>query len=150
MTSWVPASLANHLWQSTLLVSMVWLVTLALRRHNARVRYWLWAAASVKFFLPFSWLIGLGALVEWRTAPAIAQPAATFVMQEILAAPLVAVAVPQVPQDTNIGRWVVLGVWLAGTAVVFFWWGRQWRPLRSALRSATPLLLGSATATRAG
>ena len=143
MTSWVPASLANHLWQSTLLVSMVWLATLALRRHDARVRYWLWAAASVKFVLPFSWLIGLGALVEWRTAPAIAQPAATFVMQEILAAPLVAVAVPQVPQDTNIGRWVVLGVWLAGTAVVFFWWGRQWRPLRSALRSATPLLLGS-------
>ena len=63
-------------------------------------------------------------------------------MQEILAAPLLAGAVPQVPQDTNIGRWVVLGVWLAGTAVVFFWWGRQWRPLRSALRSATPLLLG--------
>ena len=143
MTSWVPASLADHLWQSTLLVSMVWLATLALRRHDARVRYWLWAAASVKFALPFSWLIGLGALVEWRTAPAIAQPAATFVMQEILAAPLVAVAIPQVPQDTNIGRWVVLGVWLAGTAVVFFWWGRQWRPLRSALRSATPLLLGS-------
>ena len=143
MTSWVPASLANHLWQSTLLVSMVWLATLALRRHDARARYWLWAAASVKFVLPFAWLIGLGALVEWRTAPTIAQPAATFVMQEILAAPLVAVAVPQVPQDTNIGRWVVLGVWLAGTAVVFFWWGRQWRPLRSALRSATPLLLGS-------
>ena len=142
MTSWVPASLANHVWQSTLFVAFVWLVTLALRRHDARVRYWLWAAASVKFFLPFSWLISLGALVEWRTAPTIAQPAATFVMQEILAPPLLSGAVPQVPQDTNIGRWVVLGVWLAGTAVVFFWWGRQWRPMRSALRSATPLLLG--------
>ena len=116
-------------------------MTLALRRHDARVRYWLWAAASVKFFVPFSWLISLGALVEWRTAPTIAQPAATFVVQEILAPPLLYGAVPQVPQDTNIGRWVVLGVWLAGTAVVFFWWGRQWRPLRSALRRATPLLL---------
>ena len=99
--------------------------------------------------LPFLWPIGLGALVEWRTAPAIAQPAATFVMQEILAAPLLAVAVPQVPQDTNIGGWVLLGVWLAGTAVVLFWWGRQWRPMRSALRSATPLLL-IPTATRVG
>ena len=142
MTSLVPASLANHLWQSTLVVALVWLVTLALRRHDARVRYWLWAAASVKFFLPFSWLISLGALVEWRTAPTIAQPAATFVMQEILAAPLLTGAVPQVPQDTNIGRWVVLGVWLAGTAAVLFWWGREWRPMRSALRRATPLLLG--------
>jgi uncharacterized protein (TIGR03435 family) len=133
-------------WQSTLFVALVWLVTLALRRHDARVRYWLWAAASVKFFLPFSWLIGLGALVEWRTAPTIAQPAAAFVMREILAPPLLYDSVPQVPQDTNIGRWVVLGVWLAGTAVVFIWWGREWRPLRSALRRATPLLLDPAFA----
>jgi uncharacterized protein (TIGR03435 family) len=104
------------------------------------VRYWLWAAASLKFFLPFSWLIGLGSLVEWRTAPAIAQPAATFVMQEIMVPPLVYdAAVSQVPQDANIGQWVALGVWLAGTAVVLFWWVRQWRPVRSALRRATPL-----------
>jgi uncharacterized protein (TIGR03435 family) len=142
MTSWVPASVANHVWQSTLFVALVWLVTLALRRHDARVRYWLWAAASVKFFMPLSWLISLGAQVEWRTAPTIAQPAATFVMQEILAPPLFSGGVTQVTQDTNIGRWVVVGVWLAGTAVVFFWWRRQWRPLRSALRSATPLRLG--------
>ena len=59
MTSWLPASVANHLWQSTLFVALAWLVTLALRRHGARVRYSLWAAASLKFFLPFSWLIGL-------------------------------------------------------------------------------------------
>jgi bla regulator protein BlaR1 len=142
MSSWVPASVASHLWQSTLLVPLIWLVTLALRRHDARVRYWLWAAASLKFLLPFSWLIGLGALIEWRTAPAIAQPAATFVMQEILSPPLLSAAAPQVSQDTNIGRWVVLGVWLAGTALVLFWWGRHWRPLRSALRTATPLPLG--------
>ena len=143
MSSWIPASVANHVWQSTLFVAFVWLVALALRRHDARVRYWLWAAASLKFFLPMSWLISLGALVDWQTAPAIAQPAATFVMHEILVPPLLYdAAVPQVPQDTNIGRWVVLGVWLAGTAVVLFWWGRQWRPLRSALRKATPLRLG--------
>jgi uncharacterized protein (TIGR03435 family) len=133
-------------WQSTLFVVFVWLVTLALRRHDARVRYWLWAAASVKFFVPFSWLIGLGALIEWRTAPTIAQPAATFVMQQILAPPLLSDVVPQLPQDTNIGRWVVLGVWLAGTVVVFLWWARQWRPLRSALRRATPLRLDPAFA----
>jgi uncharacterized protein (TIGR03435 family) len=142
---------ANHLWQSTLFVVFVWLVTLALRRHDARVRCWVWAAASLKFFVPFSWLIGLGALVEWRSAPAIAQPAATFVMEEILTPPLVYGAVPQVPQDTNIGRWVVLGIWFAGIAVVLFWWGRQWLTMRSALRRATPLPLtafAEATADR--
>jgi len=146
MTSWVPASVTNHLWQSTLFVAFVWLVTLALWRHDARLRYWLWTSASLKFFLPLSWLISLGALVEWRTAPAIAQPAATFVMQEILAPPLLYDAVPQVPQNGHVGQWIVLGVWLAGTVVVFFWWHRQWRPLRSALRRATPLLLDPAFA----
>jgi uncharacterized protein (TIGR03435 family) len=144
MSSWIPASVANHVWQSTLVVALIWLATLALRRHDARVRYWLWAAASLKFLLPFSWLIGLGALVEWRAAPQIAQPAARFVMQEIMAPRLFTdAAVSQVPQDANIGQWIALGVWLAGTAVVLFWWGRQWRPLRSALRNATPLQLAS-------
>ena len=150
MTSWLPASVANHLRQSTLFVALAWLVTLALRRHGARVRYSLWAAASLKFFLPFSWLIGLGTLVEWRTAPTIAQPAATFVMQEILAAPLVYGAVPQVPQDTSIARWLVLIVWLAGTVAVLVWWGRHWRALRTARRSATPLPLGPAFAEATG
>ena len=151
MTSWLLASVANHLWQSTLFVALAWLVTLALRRHDARVRYSLWAAASLKFFLPFSWLIGLGTLVELRTAPTIAQPAATFVMQEILAAPLVYGAVPQVPQDTSIARWLVLIVWLAGTVAVLVWWGRHWRALRTALRRATPPPLGPAFAeTTAG
>jgi uncharacterized protein (TIGR03435 family) len=141
MMSWIPAPVAHHVWQSTLFVALVWLVTLVLRRHDARVRYWLWAAASLKFLLPFSWLIGLGGQIEWRTAPAIAQPAATFFMQEILLPPLLSDAVAQVPQETSIGWWVVLGVWLAGTAVVFFWWARQWRPMRSALRKATRLQL---------
>src|SRR4030095_14853535 len=68
--------------------------------------------------------------------------AGTLFVHEPTPPPLLYDAVPQIPQDTNIGRWVVLGVWLAGTAVVFFWWGRQWRPLRSALHSAPPLLLG--------
>jgi len=137
--------MANHLWQSTLVVALVWLASLALRRHDARARYWLWAAASLKFLLPFSWLIGLGAQVEWRTAPAMAQPAATFVMQEILLAPpLLQASVPHLPQETSTGSWVMwllLGLWLAGTAVVLVWWVRHWRPMRAALHRATPLRL---------
>ena len=44
---------ANHLWQSTLCAATVWLLTLALRKNHAAVRYWLWLAASVKFLIPF-------------------------------------------------------------------------------------------------
>ena len=137
--------MANHLWQSTLVVALVWLATLALRRHDARVRYWLWTTASVKFFLPFSWLIGLGAQVEWRTAPATARPAAAFVMQEILLPlPLLQASVPHGPQEMNGGSWamwLVLAVWIVGTAMVVVRWGRHWRPMRAALRRATPLRL---------
>ena len=49
--------LANHLWQSTLCVVAVWLLTLALKKNRAAVRYWLWLAASVKFLIPFSLLV---------------------------------------------------------------------------------------------
>ena len=41
--------LANHLWQSTLFVAVVWLLALLLRSNRAEVRYWLWLAASMKF-----------------------------------------------------------------------------------------------------
>ena len=38
----VAPGLGNHLWQSTLVALMAGLLTLALRKHHARSRYWLW------------------------------------------------------------------------------------------------------------
>jgi hypothetical protein len=38
-------SLANHLWQSTLVAGAAGLLTLALRPNHARTRYALWLAA---------------------------------------------------------------------------------------------------------
>jgi bla regulator protein BlaR1 len=142
MTPWLSSALVNHLWQSTLFVVVVWLATLALRSNRARVRYWLWAAASVKFLIPVSALISLGAQFEWRTAPAIAQPAASFVMEQVLAPPVMAAAVPATAmQDGSVLPWLLLGVWLAGSAAVLLSWRRQWIPVRSALREGTPLKL---------
>src|SRR5216683_2380966 len=56
----VAPGLGNHLWQSTLVALMAGLLTLALRKHHARSRYWLWLAASLKFLVPFSLLVELG------------------------------------------------------------------------------------------
>src|ERR1700682_2117084 len=56
----VAPALGNHLWQSTLFAIVTGLLTLLLRKNQARVRYWLWLAASVKFLVPFSLLIGIG------------------------------------------------------------------------------------------
>jgi bla regulator protein BlaR1 len=82
------SAVVTHVWQSTLFVVVVWLATLALQRNRARVRYWLWAAASAKFLVPAAALVSLGAEVEWEAAPPIARPAASFVMESVLAPPI--------------------------------------------------------------
>ena len=57
----IPA-IITHLWQSTLFAGAAWFAALTLRSNRAQVRYWVWLVASVKFLIPFSWLVGLGAL----------------------------------------------------------------------------------------
>ena len=54
------ATLANHLWQSTAVTGMAWLLALSLRHNHARTRYWVWMIASVKYLIPFSLLITAG------------------------------------------------------------------------------------------
>jgi bla regulator protein BlaR1 len=58
--------LGDHLWQSTVCAVVAALLTLTLRRNQARVRYWLWLAASIKFLVPFSLLVALGNRFAWR------------------------------------------------------------------------------------
>ena len=52
--------LTNHLWLSTLFALLAGLVTLTMRQERARIRYWVWLAASFKFLVPFEWLSALG------------------------------------------------------------------------------------------
>src|SRR5258708_33882445 len=96
--------LANHLWQSTLFAAAAGLLTLALRKNRATVRYWIWLAASVKFLVPFSLLVSAGSQFEWRTAPAIPHPQVSFMLEEIsrpfaFAAPAPGVAAALQPRD---------------------------------------------------
>ena len=60
-----PPHLINHLWQSTAVVLVAWLLTLSLRPNPARVRYAIWMIASIKFLFPFALLTSLGA--HWAT-----------------------------------------------------------------------------------
>jgi uncharacterized protein (TIGR03435 family) len=63
----------DHLWQSTLFAGVAWVVTLALRRNRAQVRYWVWFTASVKFLAPLALLVALGELAPRRAAVPMAQ-----------------------------------------------------------------------------
>ena len=84
MTSWVPFDLLDHLWQSTLFTAAVWLVARAVRANTARVRYWLWLAASLKFLVPISALVTIGERFAWRTTPAAPPPVVSFVIEQVL------------------------------------------------------------------
>jgi beta-lactamase regulating signal transducer with metallopeptidase domain len=136
--------LANHLWQSTLCAAAVWLLTFAFRKNRAAVRFGLWFAASVKFLIPFSLLVGAGTQFGWRTDPAVGQPQFSLVMEEI-AQPFTA-AVPALrlaarPPAANPVPAVLFGVWLGGFAIGVFFWFRWWRQIHAARRSAKQLHL---------
>ena len=136
--------LANHLWQSTLFAAAAWLLTLALKRNRAAVRYWLWLAASVKFLVPFSFLIGIGSQLGWRSAPVVTQPQFTTVMAEISRPFTITGEVSSLtsaPQATSELPLILLGVWLGGTILGIVFWVRLLRQIRIIERAATPLHL---------
>ena len=136
--------LANHLWQSTLFAAVAGLVTLALRKNRAQVRYWLWLAASVKFLIPFSLLVGMGSHLSLPKAPALAQPELVFVAQEI-GQPFAAATPPTLPSvDAAVPVVPILLVitWMIGCAGILLLWCLRWRRLTTPLRSGSSLARG--------
>ena len=136
------SDLANHLWQSTLFACAIGLVTLLLRGNRAAIRHGLWLAASVKFLLPFSLLIGLGNQVDRWKAAAVAQPRLEAV--EKIKEPVAILAAPArlLPHRAS-SRYpaVLFSLWLGGFAANVWAWRRRWRQVRAAWRAASPLSL---------
>src|SRR5215469_334079 len=138
--------LANHLWQSTLMAIVAGLLTLALRKHHARARYWLWLAASMKFLVPFSLLVGLGGhLGGQRRVTAMVRPALYVTVEQIsqpfaakgprvLLAPAPAVG----SSNLHLLPWIA-AVWFAGFVAVVLLWTARWRRISAAIQTAVPL-----------
>ena len=145
MTYWVPFDLLDHLWQSTLFTAVVWLMARAVRTNAARVRYWLWFAASVKFLVPIAWLVTVGERFAWRTAPATAPAAAAAVIEQVLTpAATVVTSVASAPATSSPTVWPVLLLlaWSVGVLFVLVQWWQQWQPIRRALGDARPADIG--------
>src|SRR5262245_55328725 len=136
------AGIVNHLWQSTLFALLAALLVLTLRNNAARVRYWVWFVASVKFLVPFSALSWLGSQLSWRVAPAAndVSPAIITTLQEIAApaspSPIVAIAASPASFD-----FVTFGVaiWLLGCLAFALRWLVSWRSIASEARAAKRL-----------
>lgn len=154
------AALFSHLWQSTVFAGGVWLLSLALRCNQARTRYILWMAASLKFLLPFSLLISLGRHLPWHPGSSAGQP--TFsafiegVEQPLLgsasalsgvhaARTLASAAAPGLAPAAS-AHWLpvlLILIWSCGSLLLATRWLVQWWQLRQAIRSATPLHLSA-------
>src|SRR2546425_12468641 len=134
--------LANHLWQSTLFAGLVLLLTFAMRKNRAQMRYRLWLAASLKFLIPFSLLVGMGSQFGWRTAPAV-PPALSSAIEQIgqpfAPASITAVAAPSASAVPTVLPALLVAVWVCGFAIVLCLWWIRWRRIRTALRTASPL-----------
>src|SRR5262245_36778308 len=137
------ADLTNHLWQSTLIALAAGLLTLAFRNNRAHVRYWLWLAASLKFLIPFSLLVGMGSYLTWPTATegiaARIPPTVTFTVGQ-MAEPFPLALVPAyAAQRANWLPSMLLMIWACGFAAIVFMRLYNWQQIRRALRTSAPL-----------
>jgi uncharacterized protein (TIGR03435 family) len=144
------AAIANHLWQSTLFACAAALLTLALRKNSARVRHWLWVAASLKFLVPFSFLIALGSQVHWSTVAVSPPPNFSIVVDEVsrpFTVSMVAVPLPTTEPAVNLLPLVtvlIVGLlWAIGFVGISCSSLIAWRRLAAAVRTGSPIQIGS-------
>jgi bla regulator protein BlaR1 len=145
----VAPGVGNHLWQSTVFAVAAAMLTLALRKNHARIRYRLWLAASIKFLIPFSLLISVGGHLARPRNPVSAQSGLYSVAEEIsqpftrtAAPPVVPVARATSTDLLPLLRGVLMAVWLCGfVAALGLWWWR-WRQFSAAMRGAVPVSQG--------
>jgi bla regulator protein blaR1 len=141
----------NHLWQSTAFAVLAGLLTIAFHKNRAQVRYWLWFSASVKFLVPFSFLMNLGSRMgRTRVAESVAKPAVSFTAEQIAlpfsySAPLV----HSVHLSAAAWIWpVVIGLWVCGFVVIALIRLQSWLRVRAAVRSSTPIDIPALTEVR--
>jgi bla regulator protein BlaR1 len=142
--------LGNHLWQSTLFAVAAGLLILTLRGRHARVCYWIWLAASVKFLIPFSLLIRLGSLLAWSRDSTTATPGLYFTIGEIghpftrspMPAASSATAALLSPGLLHLLPAALIATWLCGFVAIVLLWCVRWRRVSKAMREALPLREG--------
>jgi bla regulator protein blaR1 len=140
----IAPAVADHLWQSTLCVIIAGLLALALRNSDARVRYWLWLAASIKFLIPFSFLVTLGSYMAIPAATRKEQPAVYSVMEQVsqpfrqrpaVVISPVAYSQPD-PSPAYLIPMLIVAMWLCGFVAVLCERLVRWRRASQVLRGA--------------
>lgn len=108
-------ALADHLWQSTWFAVAAAMLAL-LARNDARLRYSIWFAASLKFLLPFAALTLLGQQLVWQ-----ADEAALLPLVQQVAVPLTSTVIEIEPLG-DVALRIVVSIWALGTFVLLLRW----------------------------
>ena len=146
----IAPALGNHLWQSTLFASAAGLFTLFLRKNQARARYWLWLAASVKFLIPLSLLVAMGSHLPWPRSSA-GMHAGLYVAMEQVSQPFTPSTMPLIspPTPSTVSQSAAhllpalfIAAWLCGFVMVLCVWCVRWSRISRAIREAVPLREG--------
>ena len=139
---------ANHLWQSTLVLGVACGLAWLLRRNAARARFAIWLAASLKFLLPFAPLIAVGRAIGWPSATTMPQPALSAALHTVhqpFVMPLTASAAgaPAAPVAALARlEWpaALAAIWLIGCVIFLAVWTMRWLSLAAMVRGAAPLV----------
>jgi uncharacterized protein (TIGR03435 family) len=148
------AALVNHLWQSTVAFLIAWLFALILRNNHARMRYWVWMIASVKFLVPFSLFIAAGEGLRRLFVAPIQRPALAAVMEQITQPyqqtfaqtaqtdlANVSTLTAATSHHGNLLPYILLSLWLCGFLAIVFSWFRGWRQIRASVRASSRMNL---------
>ena len=155
-------AIVNHLWQSTLVVAVVGLLTLVLRKNGAHIRHALWLAASIKFLIPLSLLAALATQLGAHHTSAIDSTATARVVQQItqpfdLSGPSANASdgararrstASSAEASSSVtalsfmranASSILVAIWACGLIAVLIRWLVRWLGIRAAVRSAVPL-----------
>ncbi len=139
--------MGDHLWQSSLFCALIGILAFALRKNQARIRYWVWLTASVKFLIPFSLLIALGSHLT-RARLSTPTQAVVYSAVEDFSQPFGRPNLPVIYHLSPVAAPVnslhllpamLVVVWLVGVIVILFRWFMGWTRILLVVRNAVSL-----------
>lgn len=136
-------ALVNHLWQSTIVAALAWLIAYALKKNQARIRYWVWMVASAKFLVPFALFMTAGQWIRSMLTAPIAKPSFAMAIEEFAQPFQATKSLDAASVSASVKDWhwlpaLLLAIWLCGVLVITARWLRAWMSIRAAVRSASP------------
>ena len=141
------SGLANHLWQSTLFALAAAVLIAALRGNRAAVRHWIWVIVSVKWLVPFAWLVAAGSTLSRMlrdtsvdASTLQAQPDFSITVLQFTE-PFTGVNAPTPASSADSSGWLttlLIAVWACGVLAMAVTRLCGWLRVRAAIRHSKP------------